>query len=195
MPEQEFKSFELKVKPDEYGDLNKPLPDTVPKPNVGCGIRNDECFGLIFAWIVAPEEAMDYDSVEDTVKDVRLSLMENMETVQGLPKPEVSYLLNLNVNVGEDDYFVNGSFTEEGMTGARDSFGFAMFQNAIKEKYPEKHFTTKEIMKMFFEDPYDAEYREGFLMNFSERDIFDEKFPDHPLSIARKYVKWVLENN
>ena len=205
MPEQEFKSFELKVKPDEYGDLNKPLPDTVPKPNVGCGIRNDECFGLIFAWIVAPEEAMDYDSVEDTVKDVRLSLMENMglleckngltakghkyiyairkiqETVQGLPKPEVSYLLNLNVNVGEDDYFVNGSFTEEGMTGARDSFGFAMFQ--------------KEIMKMFFEDPYDSEYREGFLMNFSERDIFDEKFPDHPLSIARKYVKWVLENN
>ena len=76
MSEQNFKAFELKVKPDEYGDLNKPLPDTVPKPNVGCGIRNDECFGLIFAWIVAPEEAMDYDSVEDTVKDVRLSLME-----------------------------------------------------------------------------------------------------------------------
>ena len=48
---------------------------------------------------------------------------------------------------------------------------------------------------MFFEDPYDSEYREGFLMNFSERDIFDKKFPDHPLSIARKYVKWVLENN
>ena len=181
MSEQNFKAFELKVKPDEYGNLNKPLPDTVPKPNVGCGIRNDECFGLIFAWIVAPEEAMDYDSVEDTVKDVRLSLMENMglleckngltakghkyiyairkiqETVQGLPKPEVSYLL--------------------------------------KEKSPEKHFTTKEMMKMFFEDPYDSEYREGFLMNFSERDIFDERFPDHPLSIARKYVKWVLENN
>ena len=219
MSEQNFKAFELKVKPDEYGNLNKPLPDTVPKPNVGCGIRNDECFGLIFAWIVAPEEAMDYDSVEDTVKDVRLSLMENMglleckngltakghkyiyairkiqETVQGLPKPEVSYLLNLNVNVGEDDYFINGSFTEEGMTGARDSFGFAMFQNAIKEKSPEKHFTTKEMMKRFFEDPYDSEYREGFLMNFSERDIFDERFPDHPLSIARKYVKWVLENN
>ena len=115
--------------------------------------------------------------------------------MQGLPKPEVSYLLNLNVNVGEDDYFVNGSFTEEGMTGARDSFGFAMFQNAIKEKHTDKHFTTKEIMKMFFEDPYDSEYRDGFLMNFSERDIFDEKFPDHPLSIARKYVKWVLENN
>ena len=132
MSEQDYKAFELKVKPDEYGNLNKPLPDTVPKPNVGCGIRNDECFGLIFAWIVAPEEAMDYDSVEDTVKDVRLSLMENMglleckngltakghkyiyairkiqETVQGLPKPEVSYLLNLNVNVGEDDYFING---------------------------------------------------------------------------------------
>lgn len=78
MSEQDYKAFELKVKPDEYGNLNKPLPDTVPKPNVGCGIRNDECFGLIFAWIVAPEEAMDYDSVEDTVKDVRLSLMENM---------------------------------------------------------------------------------------------------------------------
>lgn len=49
MSEQNFKAFELKVKPDEYGNLNKPLPDTVPKPNVGCGIRNDECFGLIFA--------------------------------------------------------------------------------------------------------------------------------------------------
>ena len=48
MSEQDFKAFELKVKPDGYGDLNKPLPETVPKPNVGCGIRNDECFGLIF---------------------------------------------------------------------------------------------------------------------------------------------------
>ena len=41
MSEQDYKAFELKVKPDEYGNLNKPLPDTVPKPNVGCGIRND----------------------------------------------------------------------------------------------------------------------------------------------------------
>ena len=95
MSEQDYKAFELKVKPDEYGNLNKPLPDTVPKPNVGCGIRNDECFGLIFAWIVAPEEAMDYDSVEDTVKDVRLSLMENMgllECKNGLTAKEHKYI-------------------------------------------------------------------------------------------------------
>ena len=79
MSEQNFKAFELKVKPDEYGNLNKPLPDTVPKPNVGCGIRNDECFGLIFAWIVAPEEAMDYDSVE---RSAFLIYCESTETLK-----------------------------------------------------------------------------------------------------------------
>lgn len=48
---------------------------------------------------------------------------------------------------------------------------------------------------MFFRDPYDENYKEGFLMNVSEDESMDEQFPDHPLSMLRKYVKWVIENN
>ena len=213
------RAFELKVKPQNYGDLNQPLPDDLPKPNKGCGIHTNQCFGLILSWIVAPEEAMDYDSVEDTIATTRHYLTDdsgliecnggvtakghqyiyNIQKMQamepGMARPEVSYCLNFNVNLGGDDYYINGSFTEEGMTGARDSFGFAVFQNAVQKQHPDEHYTTKELLQMFYKDPYNSDYRKGFLMNFSERDLFDERFPEHPLSMIRKYVKWVIKNN
>ena len=39
------RAFKLKVKPKGYGNLNKPVPDEIPKPNVGCGIHTVKaCF-------------------------------------------------------------------------------------------------------------------------------------------------------
>lgn len=211
--------FGLNVKPENYGNLNKPLTDELPKPNVGCGIHTTMCQGLIFSWIVTSEQAMDYDDVEDTITSIRQYLTEDSGIVEckngvtkkghkyiyniqkmrcseeGMLTPEVSYNLNFNVNVDGIDYFINGNYGEIGMTGMRDSMGFTMFQNAVKQQNPDEEYTTEDIMQMFFKDPYDENYKEGFLMNISENDFLDEEFPDHPLSMLRKYVQWVIENN
>ena len=47
------RAFKLKVKPKDYGNLNKLLSDEIPKPNVGCGIHTEKCQGLIISWIVS----------------------------------------------------------------------------------------------------------------------------------------------
>jgi len=44
-------------------------------------------------------------------------------------------------------------------------------------------------------DPYDPTYMQGALMNLSEKEEYDEAFPNHPLSQARKIVKFLIENN
>jgi hypothetical protein len=41
-------------------------------------------------------------------------------------------------------------------------------------------------------DPYDPHFREGRLMNLSERQGYDAQFPEHPLSLARGYMDLVL---
>ena len=47
----------------------------------------------------------------------------------------------------------------------------------------------------WFCDPYDPDYKKGFRMNLSEKPGLDEMFPEHPLSVARALVKYVINNN
>lgn len=171
------RAFKRKVKPKGYGNLNKPVPDEIPKPNVGCGIHTDKCQGLLFSWIVSQEEAMDYDDVEGTITSTRELLTEDTGLVEcrngvtrkghkyiyniqkmrysgeGMPVLEVSYNLNFNVNIDGVNYFINGNYVEVGITGLRDSLGFSLFQKSVEEKHPGENYSVKDIMKMFFRDP------------------------------------------
>lgn len=42
-------------------------------------------------------------------------------------------------------------------------------------------------------DLYDASIRHGALMNISEQEMFDEKFPGFPLSMCREFVKTIIK--
>ena len=95
--------------------------------------------------------------------------------------------MNLNIKIDDDIHFINSSFVERGMTGARDNTVYMMYL----QKYPD----LENPFDGWASDPYDPEYTEGFLMNISEEPQFDELFPDHPLSKARKLVEYILENN
>ena len=44
-------------------------------------------------------------------------------------------------------------------------------------------------------DPYNPEFNKGFLMNQSEQRRFDEMFPEHPLSEARKLIEFIITNH
>ncbi len=216
---KEKKSFDLKVKAKGFEELSFSLPKQLPQPNIGCRYITNSCDGLVFSWIVDSKQAMDYDSLEDTIRSLRDNLSENsgiIECKNGITKngnkfiysirkirfykkdqswPIVTYQLNCNVKVNEVDYFIDANFAERATTGLRDSVGFNIYQNLIERKYPDKKLKFDKIVESYASDPYDVNYREGFLMNFSENEMFDEQFPDHPLSKLRRYVKWLLENN
>ncbi len=213
------KDFILNIQPKDYGNLNAPLPNEIPEPKKGCGLHTDSCKAIIFSWIVPTQDAMYYDSSDETIKLFRTQVNDNcgiIECKNGVTKkgnkyiynlwkmridtgeetaPDISYNLNINIKVGDDDYFINSNFAEEGMTGMRDSYGYITFQQFLKQKHPDKAITSEEVLEQFYFDPYDKDIKTGFLMNVSEAELFDEKFPNHPLSEARKYIKWIIENN
>lgn len=211
--------FEFNVKPENYVNLNSPLPKSIPKPNVGCGIRTETCDAIVISWIVDPKQAMNYDNVEGTINFLRQHLTDDMGIVdcksgvtvnghkfiynirkmrffeEGMPTPRVSYCLNLNVNIDGVDYFINSNFDEIGMTGIRDSLGFTMFQSIMEQGNGDTKYSIDDIQNRFYKDPYDETYTKGFLMNAAEDEIFDEHFSDHPLTVLRHYIKWVITNN
>ena len=76
--------------------------------------------------------------------------------------PGISYNLNINIKVGDYDYFINSNFAEEGMTGACDSYGYIMFQQTLKQEHPDKDFTSEEVLERFYFDPYYKNNKKGF---------------------------------
>ena len=50
-------------------------------------------------------------------------------------------------------------------------------------------------MDEWFKDPYNENYKNGLLMNMSEKSEYDVMFPQHPLSEARSLIEFILENN
>ena len=104
----------------------------------------------------------------------------------GIPQG-VNYLININVEFNGKIKFVQGSFEESGMTGMRDSLVFSQFTALCK--------SMDEAIEKWNEDPYDSNFKDGFLMNRSETEKFDESFPDHPLTHCRKLVEYIITNN
>jgi hypothetical protein len=78
---------------------------------------------------------------------------------------------------------------ERGMTGIRESVvsGLLMSEGVIT-----LDTKTNKIVN-WLQDPYDPERRDSMTMNRSEGEEYDEKFPDHPLSRARRILSHLQE--
>ena len=98
----------------------------------------------------------------------------------------VQYILTYHQEFSDGVIDIQGYFNEAGITGQRDStvMEMAMRQGAIN--------TT---LTGWMQDPYDADYKNGFLMNLSEQKYLDEHFPGHPLTQLRNLTDFMIENN
>lgn len=202
------------VLPKQYQKLKQKFPEGIgiPKDAVGYGMRTDAASCLLISYPVSEEATMPFDNPQWVIDEQHKAMGENeglIEVINGttasgkpfiyeiikhrmvaendLPRG-VEYTLNINVRMDNSIQFINGSFAEEGMTGARDSIVLAMYSKA-------KNLSLEDTMKEWFRDPYDPEFKSGFLMNISEKPELDEQFPNHPLSEARALVKFIVENN
>ncbi len=101
----------------------------------------------------------------------------------------VQYCLTMHVDYKKYAFQVQGFFDEWGTTGVRDAMVYAMLANEGKVE------ATEDGIKGWNADPYDTAYTHGNRMNCSERKEYDELFPDHPLSEARRFAAALISLN
>lgn len=75
---------------------------------------------------------------------------------------------------------------ERGMTGVRDAIIFDVKLNSGEVK-----FEGERGPAGWMQDPYDPERTEGLARNLADDEQYDERFPDHPLSRARRFLRAV----
>ena len=206
--------------PSEYSQIDPSQIQELqmPRGSLGYTIATPNGTGIIVCYEVPSETAMPFDSPDDLVGFLHESMTENQGIIEvkngrcrdggryvyyimkywyGEDHPSsrvCGYQLNFNFEIGNQVYFISGSFDEAGMTGVRDSIGIELLAKA-KEQSGQPADLTDIMENEWFCDPYDPEYTKGFLMNKSEVSELDSVFPEHPLSVTRALVNYVVENN
>jgi hypothetical protein len=125
---------------------------------------------------------------------IEVSLME----IQGFPViktifkfPQVpsgmTYLASLTIPFHDCSYVVKLQAIEVPPAGIRDSV-------VLKEMINKELVTVDgDLLHGWMKDPYDADFQGGRLMNLSEGEGYDGRFPEHPLSLVRGRIKELEE--
>lgn len=211
---QHYEDHEKIAIPQEYQKVQQKLPREygIPENAEVYVMNNGQASVLLVSFPVSEQASMPFGRPQNVI-DQQHSMMgegdglievKGGNTEDGRPyiyeiikhhyAPEAGtvtgneYTLNINVRMEHSIQFINGSFAEEGTIGLRDTVGMAIYQKTTG-------LSMDEVMKTWSRDPYDPDYRKGFLMNQSEVPELDEQFPDHPLSKARAFVKYIVNNN
>jgi hypothetical protein len=211
--------------PVKYQLIKKRAPKEMSLPDDAkiYGMRNEESSATVMIFKVDDRwNPMNYDDVEACITGTRNSMNENQGIIEikngtlssggkyiynivkqarGTPENRefgMDYITNFNFDIGDDTYFLNAAFIEEGSTGMRDTFGWTMIRKALEEK-AEKEGTDFDSDDFFrnkwTKDPYDESVKDGVLMNISEDSELDYLFPNHPLSQLRALLSYIIENN
>ena len=120
---------------------------------------------------------------------VEVSLLEvnnipSVKTIFKIPQPEsgMTYIASVTIPFENCSFVIKIQAAEVGTTGIRDTV-------VLNEMLMNGEVTVGEDhLENWFEDPYNPNFKKGTLMNKSEQEKYDSKFPDHPLSVARKAI-------
>ena len=192
--------------PDEYQALPSKPGDPENSKSYGRITTQADCFVQVF-----PQEAdmaLPFGSVSAALQAVRLSLgadrgvveVNTGATASGKPfvysivksaadGGGVEYTLNFQIRQDDAIAAVRGYFTETGSPGFRE----AAIRGRLSRDLPPE--SAANLEHAWRRDPYDRNVREGFLMNLSEEQQYDARYPLHPLSLARSFVVSVAALN
>ncbi len=195
------------VIPDGYTKLDRKIVKEVNESGNWLVKKTSNSINCISGFVVSKKDSMNLDDKQLIIDEIHSSLSDNQgiicvkngETknhhkyiysiVKTINEPMggVLYYLRMNIQHDKKLYEIIGEFTETGTTGLRDSLILDMMMS--------KGDVTVENDKLqgWFKDPYDDAYTKGIMMNLSEKEEFDELFPDHPLSQARELVNYIIE--
>lgn len=100
----------------------------------------------------------------------------------------MTYVESLTLPFQEFSYVLKVDCAETGTTGVRDAVVFAMEQQSGRVKFN----SPAEFPLGWTQDPYDPSFRSPVMRNLSDDERYDERFPDHPLSRARRLLTSML---
>ena len=173
------------------------------------GMNHHYCYSVIFMNPITEKEIMPIWDRTLTINSTRYYLAENqgiieiennvdkfpyIYTIVKYPQEPhgVNYILKFHIQINKNYYSIDGILDEKGTTGERDAIVAELCRREGIVRIEE--VDGKIDLIGWNEDPYDKNYKKGFLMNISERRDFDEKFPYHPLSEARSLTKDLIYN-
>lgn len=190
--------------PVEFQKMNSKPEDPANSVVYGKQTESSNCFLMMYP--INAQSAMPYENERAVVDGIHGALSDTQGLVEvkaGTTKNQKRYIYSivkskldpsgmqyiLTMHIDMDDHTINvqAFFAEAGMTGSRDT--------AVMNKMIEEEKVTMPNMEGWFKDPYDENYTKGLLMNLSEQSEYDTMFPKHPLSEARSFIKYVVENN
>lgn len=194
--------------PDEYSKLDKKQIKATKEKGNWYEKITENSINYVSGFVTNKKESMDFDNKESLINEIHSNMDDNqgiicvengktknnrkyiysiVKTVND-PLSGVSYYLRMNIQYDKKIYEIEGEFSEYGTTGVRDSviLQLMMSQGIVTIE--------NDILHGWLEDPYDKSYTKGVLMNLSEKEEFDEIFPDHPLTQAREFVNFIIDN-
>lgn len=182
------------------------IESVIEPPEVVCYQKEDGSIGIenkvTFHLLPVNEDSMVKDFYE-TVKEKQGILESHIGTTKGkLPYAYivtkevkdmggVTYYLNLQLHHWDTIINIEGSFEEIEMTGERDSWIFGMMHSLDLAGFDDQNNMTGWVDDRY--KPKDG--HKGIPMNKSEQELFDDAWPIHPLSVCRRFVRDMLENN
>lgn len=182
-----------------YYQQADPMPDD-PKDSVVYVLQTNHAKCVVRISPIQESETVPRNK-EDLISGIRQFLTDDQGLIQvetgddfvfsivkTLIHPGVDYILRIEKYFPDNILCVQGEFWENGETGLRDNivYAYCRKQGIIGND--------KDPFWNWMLDPYDPEVKTGALRNYSERAIFDEHFPDFPLSLCRLLVDTILSN-
>lgn len=200
LPEIDIKS--LLDLPKEYNVFKKT--SAAPMYGVNYGKKTSNCVSFMQSFPISARRTMDYYNIQKIISGIHQSLGENQALIEvkagrtknyrqyvysivktkGKPSG-VQYYMLMHIAYGNVAINVNGHFIETGTTGLRDTMVWELARR-------EGIVSSSDNSKWCF-DPYDKTLKRPYLMNLSEKEEYDEMFPDHPLSQCRKFIQMVIQ--
>lgn len=197
--------------PEKYIRTKRKADDSeLPKDAIIYRMDNGSTNAQVVCFEVSEEQSMNFEDRDGIVSELHKNMDDNsgiIEVRSGSTKKGGQYIyhilkhrteidnkismgntytMNMNIRIGNSIQFVNCDFREVGTTGMRENIVFPVLMNKGK---------VDSDFKGWEKDPYDPDFKKGFLMNKSEKKTFDEQFPDHPLSELRRLAEYIIGTN
>lgn len=202
--------------PDDFRNkLNKPikeLPGWGKRQYIGFGKRTFGVNALLITWPVTEQESMPLTDTAAVIANCRTENADNQGLIdvkcgvtpkgnryayiirkmyhtdeEGNREWPVQYLLALNIRINGKIHFIDSSFGPDEELGDIRRSALSIMSCGSRD--------LKLTTDQWERDPFDPEIKEGFLMDWTEDEKYDDLFPYSPLSELRKFVRYVVENN
>lgn len=190
--------------PSDYKQLT-PKP-TDPQGSTSFGRVNTQSNSFIQIVPISIEESVCNKSKEEIIASVHSSLSDDegiiavecgtslhgrkyaysmIKTLQ--QSRSIEYKVTMHFEADNSATAVIGYFMEIGSPGFREA--------SIKGQVKREQQIDSEDQLLWSSDPYDSTISTGVLMNESEKEKYDFRFPLHPLTEARSFIKALIKMN